>query len=132
MEEGLPLIWRRLPERYGLKGNYCESCKQAYFPKRLICPNCRRKGKLVERAMPYRGKVVSYTEVFVGPEGFESATPYMLALIELENGVRILSQLVDAQKGKIKVGAKVEKVFRKIVDGNEEGAIGYGYKFKVV
>ncbi len=131
MERALPLIWRRFPERYNLLGNYCETCKTAYFPSRKVCPKCRRKGKLIERKMPTTGKIVSFTEVFVAPKGFENETPYFIAIIELENKARLLSQIVDSKKEKIKIGAKVKVAFRKISDTEAEGAIAYGYKFKV-
>lgn len=128
----LPLMWRNYPARYSLKGNYCENCKTAFFPARKVCPNCRRKGKLVEKDMPREGIIDSWTEVFVGPSGFDKETPYFIALVDLGNGAKILSQIVDSAKEKVKAGAKVKKVFRKISDTDEEGIIAYGYKFKVV
>ncbi len=132
MGETLPLIWRRFPERYALIGSRCEKCGQEFFPRRVICPKCRRKGRLTNKKMPRKGKIVSFSEVFVGPAGFEHETPYFIALIELENKVRLLSQLADSGKGNVKIGAKVEKVFRKVSDTSEKGAIAYGYKFRVV
>jgi len=82
--------------------------------------------------MPFTGKIISFTEVFVGPFGFDKETPYFLAIIELDNKAKILSQIVDSEKEKIKIGAKVKKIFRKISDIDPEGAIAYGYKFKVI
>jgi len=82
--------------------------------------------------MPHTGKIISWTELCVAPFGFEKETPYFLAIIELENKAQILSQVVDSAPEKIKIGAKVKKVFRKISDIDPEGAIAYGYKFKVV
>ena len=132
MKGALPLIWRKIPERYGLIGSYCETCKTDFYPSRKVCPNCRRGGKLSEKAMPQSGTIYSFTEVFSGPSGFEYETPYFLALIELENKVRILSQIVDSPKDKISIGAKVSACFRKINEDGEEGIISYGLKFKVV
>jgi len=126
------LHWRRYPERYLLRGNHCTNCKKDYFPPRVFCPDCRRKGKLVAKEMPRTGKIVSFTEVFVGPVGFENETPYFLALLDLGNGVTLLSQIVDSPREKIRIGAPVKKMFRKIQDNDSEGAISYGYKFKVV
>ena len=132
MSDNLPLHWRRYPERYYLKGTVCETCNTAYFPPRKVCPKCRRKGKIKEEIMPKTGKIISFTELSVGPMGFEHETPYFLALIELDNGAKLLSQVVDSKKEKIKENAKVKKVFRKIADNDPEGAISYGFKFKVV
>jgi hypothetical protein len=130
---GLPSIWRKISQRYNLEGNKCETCGEEFFPERKICPSCRRKGKLVKAEMPKEGVIYSFTEVFVGPAGFEKETPYFLAVIELNNKTktRILTQVVDSEKNSIKIGAKVKKVFRKISDIDPEGPIAYGYKFKV-
>lgn len=128
----LPLNWRKYPERYNLVGNHCERCKTDYFPARVVCPNCRRKGKLVEKEMPKEGKIVTYTKLHVAPRGFELQAPYYLAIVELENNARVLTQIIDTPDEKIKIGAKVKKVFRKINDASPKGVISYGYKFKVI
>ncbi len=131
MRDALPLVWREIPERYNLIGSVCENCKHEFFPQRLICPNCRRKGHLVEKKMPDEGKIFSFTEVHSGAKGFENETPYVLAIIELANGVKVLGHVVDSPLEKIKIGAKTITVFRKIFADGEEGVIAYGFKFKV-
>ncbi len=132
MTEGIPRIWRNQRERYNLIGTHCEECNTDFFPSRKLCSVCRRKGKLSEKAMPRKGKIFSFTLVTGGPVGFEHETPYYLALIELENNVKILSQIVDSDDDKVKIGAPVEAVFRRIQTDGEAGIIAYGYKFKVV
>jgi uncharacterized OB-fold protein len=131
MTVSAPMNWRRIPERYRLQGSYCETCGKAFFPGRVVCPNCRRKGKLRKEDMPRAGKIFSYTKVHVGPTGFSHETPYFIALIELENKVKVLSQIIDSEEEKIKVGAKVELAFRKMGKDDKYGAINYAYKFKV-
>lgn len=131
MRHALPMIWRRSQERYTLTGNHCETCKSDYYPSKQLCPKCRRKGKLVEKQMPLKGKIYSYSEVHAAPKGFEHESPYFLAVIELENGVKVLSQVIDSAPESVVIGAPVEVRFRKIFEDNEEGAIAYGFKFKV-
>jgi len=126
------MLWRRIPERYNLIGSKCENCGQEFFPARKICPACRRKGKLVPKAMPSTGKIYSYSEVHAAPAGFEFQTPYFLAIIELDNGVRLLAQLVDSPAEKVVLGARVALAFRRIAEDGKEGVISYGYKFKTV
>ncbi len=130
MAESLALNWRRIYERYGLKGTVCENCGTAYFPPRNICAKCRRRGKLVDKKFEGKGKVIGFTEITAPPEGFELAAPYVLALIELEEGPKLLAQLVNTKYQDVDFGMQVETVFRKVREDGEEGAIHYGYKFK--
>jgi len=132
MKHPLPLNWRKFPERYNLKGNYCKTCGRIFFPARKICPSCRRKGELVDMEMPKEGTIYSFTRVHTGPVGFKHEAPYFIAIIELTNGARILSQIVDSEPEKVRIGAKVKNVFRKIVEPDKHGVISYGYKFKVI
>lgn len=126
------MIWRRIPERYNLLGCYCERCGTPYFPERKVCPKCRRLGKLVKKRMPHEGKIYSFTQVHASQKGFEHETPYYLALVELKNGVRLMTQIVDSPAERVRIDAPVEMVFRRIFEDNEDGAIAYGHKFKVV
>jgi len=132
MKNATPLIWRNSADRYHLMGSHCATCNTDYFPERVVCPKCRRKGKIDAKQMPTEGKIYSFTEVHAAPTGFEHETPYYIAIIELPNGVKVLTQLVDSPDEKIKIGAQAKMCFRRIFEEGEEGIIAYGFKFKVV
>ncbi len=132
MPKAQPLVWRRIPERYRLVGSKCATCKNEFFPQRKFCPTCRRKGKISPHNMPVSGNIFSFSEVSAAPEGFEHQAPYFMAIVQLDNGVKLMSQLVDSPAESVKIGAPVKLVFRRIAEDEEEGAIAYGYKFKVV
>ncbi|MEM4554417.1 MAG: Zn-ribbon domain-containing OB-fold protein [Candidatus Anstonellaceae archaeon] len=127
--ENLAITWRRIPERYRLVGTYCRNCQTSYFPARKLCPKCRRKGKIESRQFSGKGKIYSFTEVTAGPAGFEKQVPYILAIVELDEGPRLTAQIVGAKK--VSIGDKVEMVFRRIIEDSEEGLIHYGYKFRL-
>ncbi|MEW6329183.1 MAG: Zn-ribbon domain-containing OB-fold protein [Candidatus Micrarchaeota archaeon] len=131
MRAGLASTWRKIPERYGLIGSHCENCNTHYFPIRKICPKCRRRGRMHEVKYHGRGRIYSYTVVNSPPSGFELEAPYVLALVELENGPRVTAQIVDCALEDVKIGTPVEVVFRKIHEDGDEGLIHYGFKFKV-
>jgi len=131
MKNAVPLIWRNSADRYHLMGSHCSTCNTDYFPERIVCPKCRRKGKLEAKQMPTEGKIYSFTEVHAAPAGFEHETPYHIAVIELENGVKVLSQLVDSPPEKIRIGAPAKMCFRRVFEEGKEGIIAYGFKFKV-
>ncbi|MBU0586369.1 Zn-ribbon domain-containing OB-fold protein [Candidatus Micrarchaeota archaeon] len=132
MKESIPLTWRRIPERYRLKGSQCETCSTTFFPPRIICPKCRRKGKMKEFHFAGKGKVFTFTEIHSPASGFENQVPYLFAIIELDEGAKLSAQIVDARKEDVKIGDKVEAVFRKIQSDDPEGLIHYGFKFRLV
>ncbi|MEQ8173615.1 MAG: OB-fold domain-containing protein [Syntrophomonadaceae bacterium] len=73
---------------------YCPRCQKAFFYPRGQCPFCLEEGW---QWMPAsgRGKVYSYTTVRVSAlDEFKEATPYVYALIDLEEGVRLASNVV--------------------------------------
>ena len=61
-----------------------------------------------------RGLIYSFTEVAVpaGP-AFENDTPYIVASIELEEGARIISNIININKKEIAIGKKVKVKFDK-------------------
>jgi hypothetical protein len=131
MTTGGPLMARLQPERYTLLGTHCENCKGDYFPQTHLCPKCRRKGKLSAKLMPRTGKIYSWSKLTSGPKGFESQTPYFLGMVELDNGVKLLTQIVDSTDDAVTIGAPVEMMFRRVQSGEHDDAIAYGYKFRV-
>ncbi len=123
----VPRFWRKIKHRYDLKGSYCENCGNYYYPPRNICPVCRRKSRMVDAKIEEEGKVISYTVVHDG----NLRNPYVVALIELKNGGKIVSQLV-CDPEEVRVGMKVRKAFRKYGEDGEDGIIYYGTKFAPV
>ena len=119
-------IWREKPQRYRLEAGKCK-CGQIYFPPRIICTKC--KGREFETVtLPWTGKVLTYTVIHTPPVGFEDSTPYCIAIVEIQEGVRITCQLVDIDFDKIATGMKVRLEFRLIQATGEAGVLCYGYK----
>ncbi len=129
-EKAVSFHWRGFKERYGLVGSRCEMCGRHFFPGRVICPECRRKGKMTEHKFCGKGKVYSYTVVRTPPTGFEIYIPYVVAIVELEEGARVVSQLVDVKPEEVGIGMPVEACFRKIREQNKSGLVLYGFKFR--
>ena len=129
-EKAVAHHWRRFSERYGLIGSRCVSCDHHFYPTSIICPKCRRKGKIVEHKFTGKGKVFSFTTIRVAPEGFEKYTPYVVAIVELEEGAMVVSQVVDCSSEDVSIGMPVEMTFRKISEEGKSGLILYGFKFR--
>ncbi len=129
-----PRYWRENPSRYNLIGRRCENCKGVFFPPREICPKCRRKslGKMKAYKLTGKGKVYSFTIVHDPMPDFTLMKPYIMAMIEMEEGVRLTGQIVDCEPEKISIGMDVEATLRKIGQEGGSGIIRYGYKFRPV
>lgn len=130
----VPRFWREIPQRYNLIGSKCGVCNRVYFPPRNVCPHCRRKSldKMERIKLSGRGTLLTYTVVYTPPSKFEEQAPYAVGIIELEEGPRVTSQIVDCDLENLYIGMKVEAVFRRIQEDGDTGAIYYGYKFRPV
>jgi len=129
-EKAVAYHWRKFKERYGLVGSHCEKCDSYFYPARVICPRCRRQGKISEYKFTGKGTVFSYTTVRVAPEGFERYVPYVMAIVELEEGAKVVSQVVDCSPDDVRIGMPVEVCFRKIREDGKSGLVLYGFKFR--
>ena len=129
-EFAVPFHWRRFRERYQIIGSKCHHCKKSFYPIRVICPYCRRSGHMKDIKFSGKGKVFSYTIIRAAPEGFKEYVPYIIAIVELDEDTKLLSQVVDCDQKDIKIGMKVKSCFRKIRSENDTGIVLYGFKFK--
>ena len=66
----------------------CDTCHVAFVPGRTHCPRCGSTA-LRPATLPASGTVLAATELLVPPAGFDA--PHRLALLELEEGVRLLA-----------------------------------------
>lgn len=113
-------------------GTKCGTCGKVDFPPRAVCPTCGRKsiGKMQRLKLGGKGTVVTYTVIHDAPAQFEMQKPYVMAIIEMDEGVRLTSQLLDVNPADVKIGMKVQSTFRKLGQEGEAGVIHYGYKFR--
>jgi uncharacterized OB-fold protein len=98
-------------KRHQLVVQRCRGCGTYRFPARDQCSGC-----LAREAdwMPVsgRGTVFSYAVMHqVYHPGFASEVPYAVVVIALEEGARLVSNLVDCPVPEIRVGMPVEVVF---------------------
>ncbi len=128
----LPRFWRKIKYRYDLLGNYCENCGRSFYPPRTLCPVCRRRSSIKETRFSDEGTVLSYSVVHdTGEDSTKSRKPYVVALINLDDGPTITSQVV-CDPSEIRTGMKVKRVFRKYGEEGDSGIIYYGTKFVLI
>lgn len=128
----IPRFWREIGSRYNLIGTKCGNCGKVDFPPRAICPECGRKsvGRMERIRLGGKGAVVTYTVIHDAPAQFEIQKPYVMAIVEMDEGVRLTSQIIDVRPEEVKIGMRVQATFRKLGQENDAGVIHYGYKFR--
>jgi uncharacterized OB-fold protein len=121
---------REKNQRYRLEGARCVPCGKLAFPPRQVCAHCRAS-TFVPVRFSGEGTVVTWTAIHVAPEPYAMQAPYVVAIIELDEGVRLTAQIADATPAEVDTGSRVRHVFRRMRGEGEGGILQYGYKFVV-
>ena len=92
-----------------LRMQHCSSCDRFQFYPRIVCSDCGSKD-LEWLPVSGRGVIASFTVVRRGISRAYDA-PYVVVLIDLAEGVRMMSSLVGAEAESVSVGAAVQVEF---------------------
>lgn len=88
----------------------CSSCGLLRFYPRILCPECL-SDQFQWIPCSGKGRIYSHTTVYRPPlPAFEEFVPYTIALIDLEEGIRILSR-VEGDPDSIAIGVRVSVLF---------------------
>jgi uncharacterized protein len=94
---------------------WCVDCERAVHFPRSFCPHC--SGSALEwRPATGRGTVYSYTVDHRPPRAF-GVEPYVVALVDLDEGVRVMTNIVGTPPGAVRVGLPVELTWEPLADG---------------
>jgi hypothetical protein len=93
----------------------CLDCGSVIWYPRALCPDCASM-RTEWFASAGRGRVYSYTINHRGQGAYSGAGPYVLAYVELDEGPRVMTNIVGADllgegPGAVAVGLRVEVVF---------------------
>ena len=91
----------------------CNACSKAVFYPRSICPHCHADS-LSWITASGRGIIYSYTVAHQGFGSFAEDVPFIVIIVELEEGVRMMSRLVDATREHAAVGKAVQVTFEHV------------------
>lgn len=95
-----------------LRFQRCKACGKLRWPAAHLCPDCL-SGDVELATLPPEGTIYSYV---VMHKPFHPSTadkvPYVVAAVDLGEGVRILANLADGETGPIRCGAPVTVEFQ--------------------
>jgi uncharacterized OB-fold protein len=102
---------------------WCTACERAVFYPRAFCPHCGGgTGGLEWREASGRGTVyaagVEHRPQAVGAT-FSGGQPFSVALIELDEGVRLVSNVVGCPPEEVRCGMAVALTWEPLSDGRQ-------------
>jgi uncharacterized OB-fold protein len=110
-----------------LVANECSGCGATYFDRRNACAACGGR-EFERRALGSRGTVRAFTIVQRAAKGVPA--PYVSAVVDLDGGGRVKSNIVNVEPTPDKVSLGMDVQLTTYVtatddDGNEAVAFGY-------
>jgi len=109
-------FWRAAAERK-LVLPACTQCDKPFWHPRPHCPFCGSRD-IEWRTASGRGSVYTYTVVRQSSDPhFREHVPYVVAMIELDEGPRIMSNVIDCAPEQVRIGMRVSVRFE-LVDAH--------------
>lgn len=95
---------------------HCQTCDKPQFYPRSQCATCH--GSALEwRESKGEGTIATFTEVLRAPTAaFKEMAPYVIALVDLDEGFRMMVNIVEGDTTRLAIGARTLTIFRE-VDG---------------
>lgn len=93
----------------------CTKCKAVIAPPLGMCYNCGNT-KMEWTTVSGKGKLVSFTVIYVAPDEFAAEVPYIVGIVELEEKARLTARLIGFDPNKpesIKVGTPLKLDYEK-------------------
>ena len=94
----------------------CNACRKFWFPPSQLCPHCL-SGDTGWETVSGRGKIYSFV-VFhrVYHPAFAGEVPYVVAIVEFDEGPRMLTNIVGVPVDRVRCNMPVEVVFDDVSD----------------
>ena len=110
-----------------LLGARCGDCRQLHFPASGTCPYCSGDRCAVVELSP-RGTLWVHTVVEKPPPGYRGKAPYGFGVVELPEGIRILSRLTANRLDALRDGMPLHLVLEEIFE-DDSGRTVVGWAF---
>jgi uncharacterized protein len=95
---------------------HCTSCGFVIWYPRARCPECGSTDVRWQDATG-AGTIYSFSITHKGQGAYRDAGPYVLAYVELDEGPRVLTNIVDCDPEALEIGQRVRVVFHDTGEG---------------
>jgi len=111
-----------------LVGARCLDCGELQFPASDSCPYCS-SSRCEAHALGSRGTLYVYTAVEKPPPGYRGKTPYGFGVVELPEGIRVISRLTESRPARLAFGLPMRLVLEDLfVDDQGNTVVGWAFE----
>ena len=89
---------------------FCGGCEKVIWYPKAFCNACGASDVQWRQASG-RGELYSFTEVHRGEGAYRDTPSFVLALVDLDEGVRMLTNIVECAPEALRIGQRVGVVF---------------------
>jgi uncharacterized protein len=111
-----------------LLASRCGNCGSVLFPRVDACTYCATEGpEPLDLQGP--GTLWAWTAVTAPPPGYESEVPFGMGVVELPEGLRVITRLTESDPGALSLGTAMELrvvPLRRDADGND--VVSYAFE----
>jgi len=109
-------FWNSLRDRR-IAVQRCDDCARYVFYPRALCPHCGSR-RLSWTPVSGRGAIHTLTIVEKGPGAFRADGRYVVALVDLDEGCRMMTNIVGVEPhpDHVRIGMPVEIVYDEVTD----------------
>jgi uncharacterized OB-fold protein len=90
-----------------LLGSRCRACGAFHFPRHDTCPYCAVADP-EPTTLSSRGTLWAWTAVTAPPPGYLGETPYGMGVVELPEGIRVITRLTESDPAALRAGHDME------------------------
>ena len=110
-----------------LIGGMCSACKRSHFPRLDTCPYCSASNCHAHE-LPTDGTLYLFTAVLNRPPGYRGDVPFGFGVVQLRDGLRVLTRLTEADLTRLRPGMAMRLVLN-LLHRDDEGRDVISYAF---
>jgi uncharacterized OB-fold protein len=114
-------------EAPALLGSRCDACGAHHFPAQDTCPYCAATGPQ-PLELSATGTLWAWTAVTAAPPGYQGEVPFGLGVVELPEGIRIITRLSTSDPAALAPGQAMElHIVPLHVDADGNDVVSYAF-----
>jgi uncharacterized OB-fold protein len=113
-----PGLFEDTPEGPRLLGGSCRACGRPHFPRGEVCPWCATDA-VEPVVLADRGRLWAWTAVTAAPPGYRGPVPFGFGVVELPEGLRVVTRLTEADPGRLALGQPMRLVIAPLHEADD-------------